>query len=551
MPHSITPAAPVWVLAQRRPRTWMQSLKWLFLLAKGSREFFRERISVERSQEEILRSLKSREEKFLELVRTNVYQVEDSPYLTLFKMAGCDWSDLRAEVRQHGLDGTLSRLAREGVYLTPEEFKGKREVVRGPLSFRISPKAFRLSNSSPGFVTQSSGTSNSPARTVRSFDWLTTRAFAACLFFSAHDLFSFSHAVYDTILPGGGGINNLLMQAKFGIRTDRWFARKMPVNTRIEGLNNYLKTYTIVLLGKLLGPGFPRPEFTDIQDVHRIVHWVSMKNRQGESCCIRTVANNAVRIARVAWDMGISLAGTKFIVGGEPFTEAKRQALERVGASYTSRFSWGGGMSVGWGCADPVHTDEIHVNQHLLALVPHPKPLSDNGPTIHPLLGTTVHPSAPSLYINVENGDYGTLEERDCECELGKVGLKLHLHHIRSFEKFTIEGINYFYGDRYGDLFRFLEEAIPSEFGGSPGDYQLVEEEDINGQTRLTLLVHPEVDSLNEESLLLRLQECLGKGSANNHLNSTLLNGAGSFRIRREVPHTSPRGKILPLQRRH
>jgi len=207
-------------------------------------------------------------------------------------------------------------------------------------------------------------------------------------------------------------------------------------------------------------------------------------------------------------------------------------------------------MPVGWGCAAPANTDEIHVNQHLLALVSHPDPLNDNGPEIHPLLGTTVHPGAPSLYINVENGDYATLEETDCECALGKVGLKLHLHHIRSFEKFTSEGINYFYGDRHGDLFQLLEEEIPSEFGGLPGHYQLVEEEDIDGQTRLTLLVHPEVGSLNEESLLLRLQERLGKGSVDNRLNSKLLKGAGSFRIRREVPLTSPRGKILPLHRR-
>ncbi len=121
--------------------------------------------------------------------------------------------------------------------------------------------------------------------------------------------------------------------------------------------------------------------------------------------------------------------------------------------------------------------------------------------------------------------------------------VNLHLHQIRSFEKFTSEGMNYF----YGDLFQLLEGAIPSEFGGGPGDYQLVEEEDGDGQTRLTLLVHPDVGSLDEEGLLSRLREGLGEGSRGNRFMSMVWQNAGAFRIRREVPHASPRGKVLPL----
>ena len=107
--------------------------------------------------------------------------------------------------------------------------------------------------------------------------------------------------------------------------------------------------------------------------------------------------------------------------------------------------------------------------------------------------------------------------------------------------------MNYF----YGDLFPFLEEAIPSEFGGGPGDYQLVEEEDVDGQTRLTLLVHPDVGSLDEEALLLRLREGLAEGSRGNRFMSLVWQDAGAFRIRREVPHASPRGKVLPLYTPH
>jgi hypothetical protein len=63
-------------------------------------------------------------------------------------------------------------------------------------------------------------------------------------------------------------------------------------------------------------------------------------------------------------------------------------------------------VNVGWGCAEPRHTDDIHINQHLLALLAQPRPLAGDGPTIRPLLGTTLSPLAPRLLLNVENGDY-------------------------------------------------------------------------------------------------------------------------------------------------
>ncbi|MGH8546608.1 MAG: hypothetical protein ACREX3_23935, partial [Gammaproteobacteria bacterium] len=136
---------------------------------------------------------------------------------------------------------------------------------------------------------------------------------------------------------------------------------------------------------------------------------------------------------------------------------------------------------------------------------------------------------------------------RDCGCALERVGFTQHLHTIRSFEKFTSEGMNYF----STDLFELLENTIPSEFGGGPGDYQLVEEEDNHGQTRLTLLVHPDIGELNEEKLLTRLQQGLAQGSRNNRFMSGIWQGAGTFRVRREVPHASARGKILPLHINH
>ena len=111
----------------------------------------------------------------------------------------------------------------------------------------------------------------------------------------------------------------------------------------------------------------------------------------------------------------------------------------------------------------------------------------------------------------------------------------------------TSEGMNY----SGTDLFALLENIIPSEFGGAPGDYQLVEEEDDQGQTRLSLVVHPAVGPVDEEKLLSRLQRLLAQGSPNNRFMATVWKEAGTFRVKREAPYASDRGKILPLRIRH
>ena len=519
------------------------SLKQNFRLARALPEFFRTKVTVEQAEAEIRRGLESRAERFLELARTRIYDCPDSPYLRLLKIAGCEFSDLQTHVRRDGLEAALEKLAGEGVYLTADEFKGKTEVRRGTNSFRLSLESFDVSTLSPGIITQSSGSSNKPIRSIISLDRIAAQALEEAVFLSAHDLISSAHAIYDAILPSGGGLRNLLVRARLGIKTDRWFARNVPVGSPLVQGYHYLSTYLVVLMGKCYGPGFPRPEFIDIEDVGPIVQWVSEKRLQGQSCCIKTAASNATRIAREALRLGILLEGAKFIVGGEPFTDSKRELIRNIGASSTSHYAFSGGGTLGSGCASPRYTDEVHLNRHTFAVVQHSIAKSKSGAAIRPLLFTTLSAIGPRLLLNVENGDYGILCARDCGCALERAGLTQHLYDIRSYEKFTSEGMNYF----FGDLYQFFEKTLPPEFGGGAGDYQLVEEEDEQGQTRLTLRVHPDVPRLDETRLLRRLQEEFAKGSRANEFQAMVWRHAGTFRVRREVPYSSARGKILPL----
>jgi hypothetical protein len=514
-----------------------------FALAASVRRFLSETITLERAKEGLQAALAERETRFLGLVRARIYARPSSPFLKLLRRCGCDYADVEHQVRRYGLEATLERLAVEGVYLTAEEAKGKKDVVRGNESFRVDPRSLENTDLAANYFSQSSGTSNRPTTSAASLDRLATWALVGSVLSAAHDLFSCSHAVYDAVLPSGGGVRNVLINAKLGMTTDRWFARTAGPMT-LGGQYYHLMTRLIVLAGKCAGRSLPMPEFITVDDLRRIVDWVREQSRTGKRCCITTAASNAVRIARVAADTAVSLEGTKFLATGEPLTPTKRELITRVGAVAIPVYGFEDlAVRVGCGCPDPARTDEMHVNWQDLAVIEHSRALPD-GSDIRPLLFTSLQPLSPRFFLNVENGDYARLSRRDCGCLLEKVGLTLHISDVRSFEKFTSEGMNYF----YGDLFELFEKILPAEFGGAPGDYQLVEEEDAGGQTRLTLLVHPAVGQLDEARLLAILREALARGDRGGRFMTDLWQNAGTFRVRREPPRASARGKILPLR---
>ena len=104
---------------------------------------------------------------------------------------------------------------------------------------------------------------------------------------------------------------------------------------------------------------------------------------------------------------------------------------------------------------------------------------------------TSLRPTTPFALLNVNFGDEGVLEPRDCGCPLQALGWMAHLHTIRSFEKLTAGGTSLL----DVDIARILDELLPGRFGGRSADYQLVE--DAAGAPRLHLLVHPDVGPLD------------------------------------------------------
>lgn len=536
------------IMSELGDRHFQHMLFLPFTLPFAVRRFLHERLSLVSAGSRLKSELENRELRFLELIRARVYAVPGSPYKKLLDYAGCELGDIESCLNKTGLEETLKELARSGVYLTPREYKGRQDVERGRLSFRVYTKDLvppRRYGAAAG-VNQSSGTTNKPRSSVSSFDWWREESPAMALFLDAHGLLSSRMAAYEPMLGSlAAGITFFLMTARLGVPVDRWFARPVPVNNWLEDLYFRLTSHEIALAGQWFGPGFARPEVTPAGDIDRIVRWVERGRKEGFTTCIRTVASNAARIAQVADEIGASLEGCTFIASGEPVTKAKRCVIEKVGGTVTVLWGYWPTGTVGVGCGRPAYGDEMHVMRHSLAVIEHPEPITDAiGEPVHPLLFTTLYPSAAQLEINVANGDHAVLSERNCGCPMHEAGLTLHAHHVGSFEKFTSEGLAF----PFDDLYELLDTTLPDKFGGGVGDYQLVEEEGMSGRTHVTLLVDPSVGPIRESSLLDFLTAEFAAGSRSKGFMAGVWRDSGTFRIRRESPTATSRGKVLPLR---
>lgn len=506
------------------------------------RRFLNEGGGLAHVPDDMRAAIATRAARFIDLVARHVYDRPRSPYRTLLSHAGCELADLRNLVSREGLETALKKLASEGVYLTAAEIKGKEPVVRGQLSFRLDPDDLRLATA--GFHSHSSGSSNRPQQGTSSFDWMARQTTAAGAFILAHRLESHRHAAYEPILPGVAGLMYMVMLARLGIPCQRWFARTIPFNSRLERAYCLVNAHEVAFVGTHFGPGFSTPETVSDDRLDTIVNWIAASHTEGRRTCVRTVASNAARIGRTAIRLGTSLEGVTFLSSGEPMTEAKRRVIEEAGGFTTVTYGFEpGSVWVAQGCANRMHSDEMHVSLNTLAVIERPHPVMVGGQPIHPLLYTTLYESAGRLLINAENGDFARLEDRDCGCEMQRLGLTLHIHHVRSYEKLTSEGLNY----PIDDLTEIIELRLPAAFGGGPCDYQLIEEEATNGQSRLTLRVHPEVGPLDEARVLARLMEELGRAGRAQRFMTGVWRNAETLSIERKAPRASLRGKTLPV----
>lgn len=436
-------------------------------------------------------------------------------------------------VGEHGLEGALSHLAASGVYVTFDEFKGRREAVRGSARFAFAEADFDNPLLAPHFEVRSGGT-RGPATAVKMhLAFVTELAASTALAFRAHDL---EH--YDQLIWLVAGLTPTLIYARLGRPPAAWLYSVDPLPLPVWAGSRYLAA-----LATVWGSRLPVPAYHDLADAAGLARRLAARLRGGRRVCLTTYASSAVRVAAAAAEGGTDLSGVCFITLGEPFTAGKHAVVERAGARALVRYAFTEGGILGYGCGTAASPDDLHFFSDCYGLVQRRRPVGDMGMEVDAFLVTALLPSAPKVLLNVETGDYGRVERRSCGCLLGDAGLDVHLSCIRSFEKLTGEGMTFV----QTDLLRILEEVLPARLGGTGADYQVVEEEE-DGILRLSLIISPRVGAVDEALAREIFLRELGHHNGFQRAGAQVWRKAETVVVRRRAPIPTRAGKILPFQ---
>ena len=498
--------------------------------------FLRRRMTLEECRGRIREGVARRDEQFLDVLERAVYGRPRSPYLPLLRAAGVELGDARRLVREDGLEPALRRLADAGVTLTLEEFKGLAPIERAGVS--LHPHRHDFDNPLMGSaITRSElGSRGAPRRVIVNLDDVEHTTAYTAVFLEAFGLRDRPIVLWRPPPPARAGIGHVLQLAKLGKAVDAWFMQT-PLSVR-RGAKDVAFAHASRAAVRLAGVRPPRPVHVPLERADAVARW--MAGRHGAH--LNAPAGSAVRVCVAAAEHGLDLSGAFMRVGGEPLTAAKARVFERAGVRFACHYTTSDVGRIGVACAAPAALDDVHVATDRLAVIQRERSLGRAGPSVPALAFTTLAPSVRRVLINVEIGDYGVLAERRCGCALDAVGLSLHLHTIRSFEKLTTEGMH-FLGP---DLYRLVEEVLPARFGGEPTDYQLVEAED-GGLTRLEVVVGPRLGPVADADVVATVLETLGGGAAFKTMMAEVWRDGGTVRVVRRPPQATPSGKILPL----
>jgi hypothetical protein len=517
-------------------------LKMYARFALGLRGFLRHTMTLEEARAIVQRRLEERESNFLRMVEKGIYGYPRSPYLPLLRLAGAEAGDIKNMARNKGLEDTLRALKEEGVYVTFEEYKGREHMVRSGKLLPVQPRDFDNPYLSHYFQAESGGTTGAGTRVDIDLDHLAAGSPYMMATYDAHGILNMPTAIWNGILPDSSGIVGALLRSSIGQVPQKWFSPIPPGDVKTS-LKDRLATRYIVNMGRLFGVRLPRPEPVSVTQAIQVARWAADTLKVHGTCLIVAHVSKALRVSLEAREEGLDLTGAVFWLVGEPPTPAKVKQITKAGARFISSYPFTETGYIGTGCARPVDENDIHFFRDRLVLTQHPRQVPGTKTPVDAFYFTTLLPSAPKILLNVESDDYGTMERRSCGCPLEGWGFTEHLRHIRSFRKLTGEGVTLV----GSEMVNILEEVLPARFGGSPLDYQLLEEEDENGFTRLSLLINPRIEIKDEREVIETVMEALKRSSVAADLARSIWDQAGTLRVKRAEPILTTRGKLMPL----
>jgi hypothetical protein len=359
---------------------------------------------------------------------------------------------------------------------------------------------------------------------------------------SVHGILGAPKAVWRPILPATSGLNNCLRGPVIGQVPERWFTPVAGRDVRLP-LKHRLATQYVLTAARLFGHPLPRPELVPLDEPGPIVDWVEDALGRAGVCEVSCFPSSALRICTAAQDRGVDMTGVTFRGGGEPPTPGKVAAITATGAKWVPSYGTSESGQLGLPCGRPVDGNDLHLLKDTSALIQRERRVPEWGISVGAFYLTSLYTSAPKLMLNVGIDDYGVMETRHCGCPLEDLGYVEHVREIRSYSKMTGDGLTLIDTDLEG----ILEQVLPARFGGTPLDYQLLEEEDEDGFTRLSLLISPRIEIADAEQPVRTIIECLHRGNLPEALAAAFWGQAGSLRVRRQEPLWSAGGKFMPL----
>lgn len=523
----------------RRARDAAEKVATHLRFLPQSRRFVRDALHTERAVDIVRARLERRERNFLSRIRYGVFENDRSPYRSMLSTAGVDYPRVEAWVADSGVEGTLEELRRRDVYVTYEEFK---EAAAGDPPPRLGRGVtFENPGSRAAFSGRSSGSRSAGTPTGLGFASVRAMAVAFLLRLKVYDAVDADLATYFPAFPSLAGIIFLLFGINLPeVRHRTWYT---PLDPR--SIPRVYRAQTGMLLAalRLSGGSPPRPRYAPLEDPGSIAEWLAERRREGRPAALAGYASACVRVARAASEAGIDLDGTLFVLVGEPVTPAKDAAIRQAGGVPSVSYAMTEAGAIAGSCPHSVGSDDLHLYTDSHAFIRHSRRIPGRDGEIRPLMITSLLPGAPKILLNVETDDYGDIEDRPCPCLWGELGMTRRISNLRSFAKLTAEGMT-FSGKA---LIEVIERTLPERFGGSALDWQLVEEEDAEGHTRLALLVHPSVGPLDDDDVLATLEEQLAGDDGIRRFMSDVWREAGSLRLRRQPPITTGAGKLFPF----
>jgi phenylacetate-coenzyme A ligase PaaK-like adenylate-forming protein len=298
----------------------------------------------------------------------------------------------------------------------------------------------------------------------------------------------------------------------------------------------------MILMARLHGFKFPFPHYMPVDDPFPIVERIVAELKKGKPVVLESTTSKCVRVSLCAQQHGIDLTGVVVYGLGEPSTQTKISIIEASGIKFLNWYEAAETTIIGMPCKNPSDHTDVHLLSHDITLIQRPQDIFDQ--TVNAFYFTSLLPTNPKMLLNVQLDDFGIIEERDCGCPLHQMGFTTHIRQVSSFRKLTGEGVTLV----GSDMVHILEHVLPSHFGGSLLDYQLVEEENEQGFTKLVLYVDPSVQIADENALLEAFLDAMKHSMPSVRLAQAEYRTGDVVAIRREKPFVTSRGKHFPIR---